>query len=60
MLDRALAQVIKHLIARDAPWARDRDRFVELVAIEVTEAVRADLSGLHQLLERRDRVGERV
>ena len=55
MLDRALLQMIEHLIAGDLALARDREQFVEIVGIEIADAPGADLAGGDQLVERRDR-----
>ena len=35
MLDRALLQMIEHLIARDAAFAGDVENFVEIVGVEI-------------------------
>jgi hypothetical protein len=35
MLDRALLQMIKHLVASDPALARDRQQFAEIVGIEI-------------------------
>src|SRR5690606_17613119 len=53
VLDRALAQVIKHLIARDAIRAGEREGHRELVLVEVAEPPRADLPLLAEVLEGR-------
>src|SRR5688572_22450241 len=56
----ALFQVIEHLIAGDAAGPGERDRLGELALVEVAHAVVLDLALAHQLLERLDRVAERV
>src|SRR5262249_8199608 len=56
VFDRALAQVVEHLVARDFPWAGYAHRLFQLALVEVADAVAFDLAGADQLLERSDRV----
>ena len=45
VLDRALLQMIEHLVAGDLALARDIEQFVEIVSVEIADAPGADFSG---------------
>ena len=50
-LDRSLEQVVEHLIAGNAVFARDRERVFEIRHVEVADAPCEDLAFFAQLLE---------
>src|SRR5438045_5877394 len=54
VLDRALVQVIQHLVAGDLARARHRRDFIEIARIEIADAPTADFPGADQVLEGRD------
>jgi hypothetical protein len=60
VLDVALGEVIEHLVARDLAGARDTERLLELLLVEVADPPIADLAARAQLFERSDRVLERL
>ena len=60
MLDRALLQMIEHLIAGDPALARYSEHLVEIIDIEIADAPCADLAGVREFLERRNGFRERV
>ncbi len=57
MLDRALLQMIEHLIAGDLALAGNLEHLVEIVGVEIADAPETDLSLADQLLERDNRFG---
>src|SRR6267142_3663829 len=60
VLDRALFQVVQDLIARERALAGDRAGLIEIGRVEVAHAPREDLSLALKLLERGERVFQRV
>lgn len=52
VLDRALPQMIKHLVAGDFVFSGDRQRFLEIARVEIADAVGKDFSLAFQFLER--------
>ena len=60
VFDGALAQMIQHLIAGDATRTGNCKQLIEIVRIEVAHAPRADLAGGDKLLERRNRLLQRM
>ena len=59
-LDRALAQMVEHLIARDLLALERGLRLAQVVDVEVAHAERTDLAVGDELLERAHRVGQRM
>ena len=55
VLDRALLQMIEHLVAGDLARARDIEQFVKIVCIEIADAPSADFPRANQFVERRHR-----
>ena len=60
VLDRALLQMIEHLIAGDLALARDIEQFAEIVAVEIADAPGANFPCADQFVESRDRLLERI
>ena len=58
--DRALEQMIEHLITGEMPFAGDRQNLVEVADVEIADTPAEDFALLAQLLERGDRLGQRV
>ncbi len=60
MLDRALTEMVEHLVTGDPSRAGDRGGLCEIVRTEIAHAPRADLPLLDESLEGADRVVERM
>ena len=60
MLDRALAQMIEHLVASRFAWPCDRADFIKIVHVEIADAPRQDLAVGAEPLEGGYRVLERM
>ncbi len=58
MLDRALPQMVEHLIASGLVGAGDLAEFVEIVHVEIADAPRQDLAVGAQPLEGGDRIAQ--
>ena len=60
VLDRALLQMIEHLVAGDTHCHEHLFQLVEIVDIEIADAPAFDLAGGDQLFEGRNRVRQRI